>query len=216
VHVVYYLDLFAHRGAHVLHHPQRLAHVVARVVVCAIGRTLGPRRRRTLAAVTAHLDANGAVAFGDEFADVLLDLMLVAAIGMDVDGCRLTALAAKKLVDRHAGLLALDVPQRHIDAGDRVVEHWAVAPVTMHHGHPPGLFDARDIASQHERRDVLFDRGDDGMLALRESGATQAVQPGLGGDDLDDDQMRSFGLGRYHFDIAYRHGWRHRSCLFPW
>ena len=56
-----------------------------------------------------------------------------------------------------SGQLALDVPQGHVDAGDGVVQHRAVAPVAVDHRHLKGLFDPRDVAADDERLEVMLD-----------------------------------------------------------
>ena len=104
--------------------------------------------------------------------------------------------AAQQIADGHAGALAFDIPKRLVDAGDGVVEHGTIAPVTVHHRHIPNLFNAVDIAPEQEGFQVALDGGCDGEDALGEGGAAQAVQPRLGGNDLDDAQARFAGWVR--------------------
>jgi len=63
--------------------------------------------------------------------DVLAQLVQVAAIRVAIDGNAFAALATKELEERHVSHFALDVPQRHVDAGDRVVLDRTVTPVSI-------------------------------------------------------------------------------------
>ena len=60
----------------------------------------------------------------------------------------------EQIVDRHAGQLALDVPQRLVDPGQRVVEHRSRPPVArevrglpdvLDLGHPPADLRGREV-----------------------------------------------------------------------
>ena len=113
----------------------------------------------------------------------------------------LATLAAQQLVDRHVGLLALDVPQRLVDAGDGVVEHRPVAPVAVHHHHAKEFLDARDIAADEEGLEVMLDGRLHGEDALCEGGAAQAVETRFGRDDLDDAQARPARLGENDLNV---------------
>ena len=97
-------------------------------------------------------------------------------------------LAAEQLVDRHVGALALDVPQRLIDAAHRVVEHRAVAPIRADVHRLPDVFDVVRVFAFEERRQELVDRRDDRLGALVEGRAAKAVEPRLAGIDFDDRQ----------------------------
>ena len=71
--------------------------------------------------------------------DGLLDL---GAGGVRVAIGGFAALAAQKLVDRHARLASFDIPERLIDAADGVVQHRAIAPVGAVVAGLPDVFDA--------------------------------------------------------------------------
>ena len=135
-----------------LDHAQHVAHIGAVIVVGPFGSAIRFGQVLNLAAVAAHLDTDVTVAFGHEATHILHHLLRVAPVGVSVDGGALTAFAAQQLVDRHAGHLALDVPERFVNAGDGVVQHGPIAPVAVHHRHLPDFFDAADVAPDEERR----------------------------------------------------------------
>ena len=136
-------------AAHVRDHLQHVAAVGARVEVGAVRRAFRLDHGRALAAIAAQLDADVAVSPAAIYACTLRGhVLLGGAVGVDVDVGRFPALAAQQVVDRHAGQLALDVPQRLVDARDRVVEHRAVAPVAVDHAHLPDFLDATHVPAQ--------------------------------------------------------------------
>ena len=128
----------------------------------------------------------------------------VFATGMSVAIHRKAAFAAEQLVHRHAGALALDVPERLIESAQGVVQHRPVAPVALHQVHLKKLFAARDIFTKHKRLDVLFDGSIGGAEALGKGGAAQPIQARLGGQHLDDDKAgpRPGGLDQKGFYIG--------------
>jgi hypothetical protein len=77
----------------------------------------------------AALRADRVVAQVDVLADRVNRLLEVAAVGVAVDQHAVAAPAAKQLVQRQAGLLALDIPQRGVDRGDRAHRHRPAPPV---------------------------------------------------------------------------------------
>ncbi len=98
---------------------------------------------------------------------------------------RLAGLPAEELVHGHPGLPPLDVPQRHVDAADRVVEHGAVPPVRARVEGLPGVLDpVRGLADQ-ERLQVAVHRGGHEVGPLGERGAAVAVEAVLVGRHLD-------------------------------
>src|SRR5207249_3939063 len=82
---------------------------------------------KMLGAVTAHLDAHMAEALFDLRAHAVFDLLEVRATGVAIAIDGEPALPAQQLINGHAGALAFDVPQRHVQSAERIVEHWAVA-----------------------------------------------------------------------------------------
>ena len=107
-------------------------------------------------------------------ARVVLDLLEVAPARVEVAGGAEAAFAAQQLVERHAGALALDVPQRDVHAAHRVEQHRAVAPVRAHIRRLPDVLDLVDVAADEERLQVLLDGGLDDEGPLRERGAAPA------------------------------------------
>ena len=55
------------------------------------------------------------------------------------------------------GPLALDVPERHVDAAHRVEQHRAVPPVRADVGRLPDVLDLVGVAADQERLEVLLD-----------------------------------------------------------
>ena len=105
------------------------------------------------------------------------------------------ALATEELIDRHTRALALDVPQRHVDAAQRVVEHRPAAPVRRHVRRLVDVLDVVGVAADEERLEVLLDRGHDRQRPLRKRRAAQPVQSWLARLDLDDDQADAIRRG---------------------
>ena len=60
---------------------------------------------------------------------------------------RFATLTTKKLVYRHSGAFAEDVPQGHIDATHDVVQHRAIAPVGADKRRLPDVFDVSGVFS---------------------------------------------------------------------
>ena len=135
-------------------------------------------------------------------AGVLLDLGEAGAAGVVVAVGAVPHLAAEQLIERHAGALALDVPQRDVDAAHRVEEHAAVPPVRAHVARLPDVLDLVDVAADQERLQILLDRGLHDQRALGEGRAAPADQPGLGRLDLHDDEADPVRRGEDGLDVA--------------
>ena len=105
-----------------------------------------------------------------------------ARVGVAVH--RLARLAPEELVHGHPGLSPLDVPQRHVDAADRVVEDGPVPPVRARVEGLPGVLDAVRGLADEEGLEVAIDRGRHEVGPLRERGAAVAVQAVLVRRDL--------------------------------
>ena len=84
------------------------------------------------------------------------------------------------------GPLALDVPERHVDAAHRVEQHRAVPPVRADVRRLPDVLDLVDVAADQERLQVLVDGRLHHAGALGERGTAQAVEARLARRDLDD------------------------------
>ena len=154
---------------------------------------------------------------------------------MAVDAGRLADLAAEQVIHGHAGHLALDVPEGLVHAGDGVVEHGAVAPIGADHAHLPDVLDAGDVLADEQGLHVIRHRMGNGHPPLGVGGAADAVQAGLRGDHLDDNEGNPFRCGanrvnvldRYHCfsslrmcsvsppQIQYTHRFYHFQYQFP-
>ena len=73
--------------------------------------------------------------------DGVLELFEVASarVRVAVDGE--AALAAQKLINRKTRPLAFNIPERHIDAAQGIVEHRPVPPIRTRIGGLPKVFD---------------------------------------------------------------------------
>jgi len=154
VHVMAELHLKAHPAADGIEQLDRVAHVLPRVQIDAVEgalRRLGWRFGMAAPAVAAALAADMGDALGAVFLDVVAQLVQIPAVGVPVDGHALATFAAKQLVQGHPGQLALDVPQRHVNAGDGVVLDRAIAPVGILVHQLPKLFDRMGIARPTSR-----------------------------------------------------------------
>src|SRR5262252_10542423 len=98
---------------------------------------------------------------------------------MRVEPRCLAALAAEELPHGHPRALALEIPQRHVDAGQCVVEHRPAAPVRADVCRLKDVLDVIRVAPQQEWLEVLLNRGDDRQRPLGERSAAQAVQTWL-------------------------------------
>ena len=128
--------------------------------------------------VAAELAADVAEAALPQRLRLLQHLLRLVTVGMHVDGRAAAAAAAPELVAGHARRLALDIPQRHLQRADGVVQHRAVAPVAVVHGAVPEVGDGAGVAADGERLEVAFDGRLHGPEALGEGAAAPAVQPG--------------------------------------
>ena len=126
---------------------------------------------------------------------------IVGAVRVRVAIRRLAALAAHKLVHRHAGLAALDVPQRLVHAADGVVQHRPVLPVGAVVAGLPDVLDAVRGLAEQQRLEVLLHGGTHQVGALREGGAAVAVEAVLVGRDLDHREPHAGGRALDHADV---------------
>ena len=129
----------------------------------------------------------------------------VRAAGVVVAVGAVPHLAAEQLIERQAGALALDVPQRDVDAAHRVEEHRPVAPVGADVARLPDVFDLVDVAADEERLQVLLERGLHDQRALRERRAAPADEARLGRLDLHDDEADAVRRGEDRLDVADLH-----------
>ena len=212
--VVEQFNLLAGGATHVLDHVKHVAGVGARVEVGTFGSAVGLDQPLRFAAVTAHLHPDVAVALSQEGLDLLDHPFGGIAVGVDVDVGRLPALAPQQVEQGHSRHFALDVPQGLIHAGDGIVEHRTVAPIAVHHGHLPDLFDPRNLAPDEERFQMVLDGGGDGVMPLRKGGAPDPIQFGFRGKHFDDDQPGlTGGLGQDGSDVT--NGYRGHGITSP-
>lgn len=69
------------------------------------------------------------VALFHKRADGIFDFLEVAAARVVVRVDRAASLAAEQLIQRQPGSFAQDIPQRNVDAADRVAQHESITPV---------------------------------------------------------------------------------------
>ena len=137
-----------------------------------------------------------------ELARIVDDFRNLAAVGVRVAINSLAALSAQHLVHRHAGLAALDVPERLVDAADGVVQHRPVAPVRAVVAGLPGVFDAVRRLADEKRLQILLNCRVHQLRPLREGRAAVAVEAVLIGSDLDDGEAQAGGRGGDDGDVA--------------
>src|SRR6185437_9579850 len=136
----------------------------------------------------AALRANRLVAETDVALDFIGSFRDVVAVRMAVHHDAAAARAAQKLVERQPGDFALDVPERGVDSGDRAHRHRTPAPVGTAIEVLPRVFNARRIAADEHRNDVLGEISRNGALAAIERGIADAVDA-LVGFDLQRDEV---------------------------
>ena len=76
--------------------------------------------------------------------------------GVAVDHHPFARGAAQQLVKRHSGGFGFDIPQRHINGGNRRHGHRAAAPVSTFVEELPDIFDAVSITANQLRTKVIF------------------------------------------------------------
>ena len=123
------------------------------------------------------------------------------AIGMRVGIDGFAAFAAGELIDGHAGLAPLDVPQRLVDAADGVVQHRTVLPVGAVVAGLPDVLDPVGGLAQQKRLEIFLHGGLHQVGALGERGAAVAVEAILVGGDLDHGEPHAGGLAFDHADV---------------
>ena len=134
----------------------------------------GGRFAVTAAAVAAALASEMAHADGAVHVDVVTDLADVGPVHMTIHRYALAHLAAEKVINRHVCHFALDVPERHVHAGDGVVDDGAGAPVGVLVHELPELADAADIAPDQQRLEIGLDQVLHRKMAIGEGCTAQA------------------------------------------
>ena len=64
---------------------------------------------------------------------------------MAIDGSASTSFSTEQVIDRHASNLALDIPERHINARECIVGNRSVAPIPIDLTGLPNIFDVGNI-----------------------------------------------------------------------
>ena len=118
-------------------------------------------------------------------------------IGRDGGAC----FAAQQLVQGHICQLALDIPQRHVDACHGVVQHRAVAPVGIDHHQVPQVFNIVGIASDKDGLEVILHRAFHRQRPLLEGGTAHTINA-LIREHLDSHQIMTFRVRDKTFDIC--------------
>ena len=200
VNVVDELDVEADLRAHPV---KQLRH--------AAGVGVGMEVRAGQRAVRRHAIVDAAVRapLATHVSDALLDIprhavrhfLQVATVRVAVDRRRLATFAAEQVVHRHIRDFSLNVPQRHIDARDRVVQNGTVAPVRADHRRLPNVLGAPNVFADEKRLQILVDRRRDRKVPLGERRAAETVQSRFGRLELDDDQVNVVGSGQYRFHV---------------
>ena len=121
-------------------------------------------------------------------ADAVEQLRDVATRGVTVGQGTDSRGTAEQLVERQPGDLGLDVPERHVDRGDRRHRDRAASPVGAAVEVLPGVLDRVRVPADEQRRDVVPEVGRDGELPPVERGVTQAGDA-VGGDDAQRDEI---------------------------
>ena len=107
---------------------------------------------------------------------------------------------APELVAGHAVHLAEDVPEGDVDAADRRAADDAVAvPEVLAVHHLPEVLDPRRVFADEQLGEV-FDRADDGARVPFERRLAPAPQPGLVGQDFDEDPVAHPRVADERFD----------------
>src|SRR5215203_2454284 len=97
-----------------------------------------------------------------------LDLLEAMTRSVGVEGGGPTALASEELVDWHSGELALYIPQGHIHARERIVEHRPLAPVRTKIARLIYIFDGARVPAYQQGLEIFLDRLDHSERALGE------------------------------------------------
>ena len=152
---------------------------------CCLGRLVGLCRREDAVGVgnARHgaLHADRLVAHLHVLARPSHKLGDVVPVGVAVDHDALAAPAAQQLIERHVRPLGLDVPQRHVDRGDRRHRHRPAPPVGAAVEVLPGVLDAADRARSGTGRRAP-EIADHRQLAAVQRGVADAVEALVSGD----------------------------------
>jgi hypothetical protein len=105
-------------------------------------------------------------------ADFIDGLLYILSIRVAVNQNTVPTLPAEKVVDGGVQRLAFDVPECHIDSGNRRHCYGPATPICAAIQVLPDVFGLKWIASDQTRYDMFFKIGSDGQLPAVESGVT--------------------------------------------
>ena len=181
-------------GAELFHQVQYIFHVCLGVKISPGEGIFRPVHVGVLSAVAAHLHADFPVAPLPQRLHPLQGLLRVGPLRMGIAGNARPAFSSEQLVEGHPRQLSLNIPQRHIHAGQRVVEHRSVAPIAHSHGGLPDILNIGRVLADQERTQIFFNDGHHRQIPMGKGGAAHAVQAGLTG----------FYLHRHQIDALRR------------
>src|SRR6187399_1897122 len=131
----------------------------------------------------ATLRAHGLVALGDVLAHFRAALVDVLAIRMAVHEYAVARTTAEQSIERQARHLAENVPQRHVDSGERGHLHRSATPVRAAIEKLPDVLDAPRVAADEIRHHVVLQIRSDGEFPAIQSRVANAGNTGAR-DDL--------------------------------
>ena len=111
-------------------------------------------------------------------------------------------LSTQQLIDRHAETLAQDVPQRAVDAAQRVVALRARAEVLLHIRGLPDVLDVIAVLADDERLQTRFDIGLRCLRNLLVGRGAEAIEAWLAGFHFDDRPVGAGGRGGDDLDVG--------------
>src|SRR5699024_9335315 len=149
------------------------------------------------------LDAHRLEALLEVAADRIVEPLEGGAGGVGVAEQTGAGGAAEQLVQRLTRLLRGDVPQRHVDRGDRAHRHRAAAPVRAAVEVLPGRLDLGLVAADQRGGDVVAQIGGDRELPAVQGGVPEPGEAVRGGD-LDRHEVPA-GAGDVHVDAVDGH-----------
>ncbi len=141
------------------------------------GHAVGGRQARD-----ARLRANRAIPQLDVARNFVDRLGYVAAVRVAVNQHARAASAAEQLVQRQAGRLCLEVPQRSVDRGDGRHRYRPAPPVRTAVEKLPGILDLVRVSPEQARDHVLTQVRGDGELAAVQRRIPDAVLTVVGHD----------------------------------
>jgi hypothetical protein len=199
------LNFFAHTRAEIIEKSRNDATVRSGVPITTLTEIPFHAVRRPPR--NCHLTSYKAISTCCELADLLLYLLEIASSSVRVKGKGNATPTAEELIERHSCSFSLDVPQCHVHAGKRVVEHRAIAPVRAEVCCLPDILNIVDTPSNEKRLEIPFHSGHYREWSLGERCATEAVEAWLRGLHFDDDKPYPFGSSADRSHFADTHYW---------